>query len=204
MQLVQANRNPRPLATVQQFTFNTQAQKDSDMVLQFVAEHCQFDATLDNMLQDRLVCGIHDVKVPNLTFKKAFELSQSTEAVEKNARELSQKPKGPSFVGYHQSPQLNGPAPQSPCYRCGGKQHSAQDCRFKTAEYHNCRKKGHIGPHCERTNGDSHIRGLQLIQHPSQLQLIMSWMRHLLKKWKTAPMLCIMSQHTQQHQYLLQ
>ena len=180
------------------------------MVLQFVAEHCQFDATLDDMLQDRLVCGIHDVKVqcwllaePNLTFKKAFELSQSTEAVEKNARELSQKPKGPSFVGYHQSPRLNGPAPQSLCYRCGGKQHSAQDCRFKTAEYHNCRKKGHIGPHCERTNGDSHIRGLQLIQHPSQRQL-MSWMRHLLKKWKTAPMLCHMSQHTQQHQYLLQ
>ena len=33
-----------------------------------------------------------------------------------------------------------------------------------------------------KTNEDSHIRGLRLIQHPSQRQLITSWMRHLLKK----------------------
>ena len=117
----------------------------------------QFDATLDDMLRDRLVCGVRDVKVqrrlmaePNLTFKKAFELSQSAEAAEKNARELqaSQKPKGASLVGYHQSPRSKGPAPPTPCYRCGDKQHSAQDCRFKTAECHHCRKKGHTAKVC--------------------------------------------------------
>ena len=138
VQLVQAHRNnPLPSVTVQRFTFNTRAQKDSETVSHFVAElrqlseHCQFDATLDDMLQDRLVCGVRDVKVqiqllaePNLTFKKAFELSQSAEAAEKNARELqaSQKPKGASFVGYHQSPRSKGPAPPRPAKRYFGAQ----------------------------------------------------------------------------------
>ena len=82
--------------------------------------------------------------------RKPSELSQSAEAAEKNARELqaSPKPKGPSFVGYHQSPRSKGPLPPSPCYRCGDKQHSAQDRRFKSAECHHCRKKDHIAKVC--------------------------------------------------------
>ena len=69
--------------------------------LRQLSEPCQFDATVDDMLQDRLVRGVCcDVKVqcqllakPNLTFKKAFEFSQSAEAAEKNARELQASPK---------------------------------------------------------------------------------------------------------------
>ena len=110
VQLVQAHRNPPPSVTVQRFTISTRLQKDGETVSQFVAElrrlseHCAFDVSLDGMLRDRLVCSVRDTKVqhrllaePNLTFKKAFEICQSAEVAEKNARELqmSQKYKVP-------------------------------------------------------------------------------------------------------------
>ena len=72
--------------------------------LRRLSEHCAFDVSLDDMLRDRLVCGVCDTGVqrrllaePNLTFKKAFEICQSAEVAEKNARELqmSQKYKVP-------------------------------------------------------------------------------------------------------------
>ena len=90
----------------------------------------------------------------NLTFKKAIEICQSAEVTEKNARELqmSQRYKVPSLLGYHQLSRTKEPATPLPCYRCGGKQHSAQDCRFKTAECHHCRKKGHIAKVCRSKN----------------------------------------------------
>ena len=55
---------------------------------------------LDDMLRDRLVCGIKDSQVQrrllsetDITFMKAFELAQASEVAEKNARDLH-KPTG--------------------------------------------------------------------------------------------------------------
>ena len=107
---------PPPSVTIQRFTFNTRLQKDGETVSQFVAElrrlsqHCAFDVSLDDMLRDWLVCSVRNTRVQrrllaklNLTFKKAFEICQSAEVAEKNARELqmSQKYKVPPLLGYH-------------------------------------------------------------------------------------------------------
>ena len=131
VQLVQAHHNPSPSVTVKRFTFNTRSQKDGEMVLQFMTElhclsaRCAFDVSLDNMLRDRLVCGVRDTRVqrrllaqPNLTFKKAFEICQSTEVAEKNAREMqmSQKYKVSSLLGYHQLSCSKEPETPLSCY----------------------------------------------------------------------------------------
>ena len=69
VQLMQAHRNPPPSVTIQRFTFSTRSQKDGETVSQFVAElhrlleHCTFDISLDDMLRDRLVCGVRDNRV---------------------------------------------------------------------------------------------------------------------------------------------
>ena len=104
-------------------------EKDGETVAQFVAElrrlseHCAFQETLDDMLRDRLVCGIKDSRVQrrllsetDLTFKKAFKLSQASEVSEKNARDLH-KPTGAVHAIRTQQP----PKKNSPCYRCSGK-----------------------------------------------------------------------------------
>ena len=60
-----------------------------------LSEFCGFKGLLDDMLRDRLVCGIRDAKVqrqllaePDLKFKKALELSQAAEAAERDTEEL--------------------------------------------------------------------------------------------------------------------
>ncbi|KAL5480000.1 hypothetical protein EMCRGX_G023613 [Ephydatia muelleri] len=71
---------------------------EGENVAQFVAElrriaqHCEFGPALDDMLRDRLVCGLRDDKVQRrlladsqLTFAKAFEVAQASELAEQRA-----------------------------------------------------------------------------------------------------------------------
>ena len=71
---------------VQRCKFNARVRQPGESISTFcaelrsLAEHCNFeDAALENMLRDRLVCGIADramqqrlLSEPNLTFKKAI------------------------------------------------------------------------------------------------------------------------------------
>ena len=96
VELVHRHHNPKPSAIVQRFRFNICVRKQGQSVATFVAElrrlteHCKFGDVMDEMLRDRLVCGINDSRIqcrllaePSLTFKK--ELAQAFESAEKNA-----------------------------------------------------------------------------------------------------------------------
>ena len=64
--MVKKYYNPKPLVTVQRFKFNSHSSEKGENVATFVAElrhleiHCEFDDVLNDMLQDRLICGIND------------------------------------------------------------------------------------------------------------------------------------------------
>ena len=101
VKLVRDHYCPLPSVTAQRYNFNSRTQKEGETVSQFVAElrrlseHCDFKATLDDMLRDRIVCGVRNSSVQRrllaesgLTFKKAFELVQSAESAEKNVTEI--------------------------------------------------------------------------------------------------------------------
>ena len=66
--MVQAHYRPKQSAIGQRFTFNAQVQ-DRETFADFVAdlrrltEHCDFGAMLNNMLRDRIVCGIRDASL---------------------------------------------------------------------------------------------------------------------------------------------
>ena len=154
--LVQNHLTPAPSVIVQRYKFNSRSQKDGESVAQYVAqlrrlsEHCQFGDTLEDMLRDRVVCGIRDARVqrrlfsePSLTFKKAFELAQTAEVADQNTKNLQL----PQTAAVH-AVQLNKDAttPRN-CYRCGGK-HAAASCHFKDAVGKYCHKKGHIAKAC--------------------------------------------------------
>eukprot|EP00731_Ephydatia_muelleri_P001691 Em0001g1691a len=159
--------------------------QNGDNVATFVSElrqlamRCDFGASLEEMLRDRLVCGIKDEHIqrrllaePNLTFKKAQDIAQALESADRNTADLqqqvqaavpvhalkkSQKPKNDR--GYSTSTSKDtAPSRSSPtCYRCGGK-HLAPDCRHKESECHTCGKKGHISRVCRskgKTGGNS-------------------------------------------------
>ena len=60
-----------------------------------MTEHCEFGDTLEDMLRDRLVCGICNDSMqrrllaePKLTFKKAYELATAMESAARDAQDL--------------------------------------------------------------------------------------------------------------------
>ena len=97
---------PEPSAIVQRFKFNTRSQQPGETIAMFLAElrhlteHCEFGSTLEEMLRDRLVCGVRDIRIqrqllaePKLTLKRALDLALAIEAADKDA---SEKQKGDS------------------------------------------------------------------------------------------------------------
>lgn len=56
----------KPSVTVERFAFHKRGQRPEETVADFVvdlhwlSEHCEFGNTLQDMLGDRLVCGIRD------------------------------------------------------------------------------------------------------------------------------------------------
>ena len=67
--LVQNHFMPRQSDIVQRFKFNTHSQQPGETIAMFLAElrhlteHCEFGTTLDEMLRDRLVCDVHDIRI---------------------------------------------------------------------------------------------------------------------------------------------
>ena len=85
--------SPAPSVIMQRFKFNTRPRKESESVATYVAElkcrgeHCEFGENYNEMVRDRLVCGVNNLRIQNrllqestLTFTKAFEIAQSIEA----------------------------------------------------------------------------------------------------------------------------
>ena len=109
-----------------------------------LSEYCEFGTTLNQMLRDRLVCAVEELKIqrrllaePDLTLDKVFELALAAEAADKNAKDLQ-----PTM-----SSTVNRVQHKKSCYHCGDK-HSPADCKFRAAECHKCGKKGHIAHVC--------------------------------------------------------
>ncbi|CAC5400159.1 unnamed protein product [Mytilus coruscus] len=135
------HQNPKPSSVVQR-CINSKSRQPNESVSQFVAElrqiseYCDYKATLDDMLRDRLVCGIKEDRIqrrllaePGLTFKKAMEVATAMEMAAKNAHDLQvQEPKQVHKVTIR----------NEECYRCGGS-HNATDCKWKDAK---CYVKG--------------------------------------------------------------
>ena len=64
--------------------------------LRSLSENCGFGDTLEDMLRDRLVCGIRDDAIQkrllaehDLNFAKAIELAQSMETAAKKSKEVA-------------------------------------------------------------------------------------------------------------------
>lgn len=156
---------PKPSPIVKRFEFNTRVQKDGESVAEFVAalrkitEFCEYGSFLNDMLRDRLVCGIRDKKVQRrflqeskLTYKEAFDMALAAETADKDAKRLQAgygEEKPPVEVEVHQVSK-NAPRGESQantCYRCGGK-HQQQQCKFTDYTCHFCKKKGHLASVC--------------------------------------------------------
>ena len=102
VKLVGDHHSPKPSVIVERFRFNTRTRQQGESVANFIAKlqhltrYCEFGGVLNDMLCDRLVCGIENSHIqrrlfaePSLTFDKAVEISLAMEsAVQKTYRRL--------------------------------------------------------------------------------------------------------------------
>ena len=69
VKLAQAHYNPRPSQIVQRFKFNSRTQQAGESIASYdaelrrLSEHCGFGQSLDDMLRDRLVCGLAQARI---------------------------------------------------------------------------------------------------------------------------------------------
>ena len=101
MEVLKDHYNPLPSEIMQRFHFHSRAQKSGKKVatylaeLRGIAEHCNFGASLDDMLRDRLVVGINDAALqrrllsePRLNLKKATEIALAHETAIKDSKAI--------------------------------------------------------------------------------------------------------------------
>ena len=162
VKLLSDHFNPTPSEIVQRFKFHGRFRKEGESVATYVAElrslaeHCNYEATLESMLRDQLVWGIKDASIQKrllaeqkLTYTKAIELALGLEAAAQNVQTL----KDPSreAVRPPENRGVNTITPVSKsltCHRCGKAGHIAPKCRFKDTVCHQCGKKGHLKAVC--------------------------------------------------------
>ena len=116
-----------------------------------IAKFCEYGEVLNDMLRDRIACGIRSKRVQQrllqeseLTYDKALNIAQSAETAEKDAKRLQptpsvnepmtevedrpvhklqqRRPKSTKRGHDKQSP------PNEACHRCGGTGHSPTHC----------------------------------------------------------------------------
>lgn len=154
---------PKPSAVVQRFRFNTRVRAEGETVSNYVAslkslsEHCNFGAELENMLRDRIVCGINNSDIQtrlleqaDLTFDNAVQTALAMEAAKKDAVEIAQASSGNVFSTHRVSSGVGGVT----CYRCGDG-HLATKCKHVKTVCSYCRKRGHLAKVCNSKRKDS-------------------------------------------------
>ena len=171
--VLEQHYNPAPSEIVERFRFYCRTRKPGESVANFLAQlrslatRCNYGDSLENMLRDRLVCGINDDSIQkrllaerNLTYKRAVELARGLETADRNVKLL--KSGATSHIKretpLQDSPQVNRVASNKGstaviCYRCGIAGHTVEQCRYsKDIVCHGCRKAGHLQRACKGTN----------------------------------------------------
>ena len=123
--------NPKPSPIVQRFHFNSRSRSPNESVTVYVAAlrdlalKCDYGDQLQEMLRDRLVCGVNHKGIQrrllaetDLSYDRAYSLALAAEASERDAEALQstsvEKPAGTPVPVYYVSPRAPPAAtPQS-------------------------------------------------------------------------------------------
>ena len=151
---------PKPSAIVQRLKFNTRPQQLGETIAMFLAElrhlseHCEFGITLDEMLRDRLVSGVRDIRIQRpllaeskLTLKWALDLVLATEAADKNASEIQKADSQGGDPSVNKVDVKVNKGGEVNCSRCGGNQ-CPKGCHFKDVRCYCRGKVGHLARLC--------------------------------------------------------
>ena len=153
--------NPKPSPIIKRFEFNTRKQREGETVAEYVAarrkiaEYCEYPvAILNDLLRDRLVCGVYDKRLQQrflqeakLPYDEAVRKALAAETAIRDSKRLRQEnaqggerapleinDKPVHHVGsstkFQNKESVQSRPTDRECYRCGG-EHQASKCKFK-------------------------------------------------------------------------
>ena len=166
--LMKQHQNPTPNLIAERLKFHTRDRKQDESIAAYMAElrimteFCGYGEALEDMLRDRLVCGINDQRLQQwllgegskLNLKKALDISLGMESAIRHATAITshhqQQIKVESEINKVHAPNNRNPSqpfhrsndrsniPNSnECFHCGGR-HNAATCQFKHQECFFC------------------------------------------------------------------
>ena len=168
--------SPKPSEVVCRFKFHTRSRQPGESVAAFMselrrlAEHCNFNNYLTDMLRDRLVCGIADERVQRLlltekelTLEKAYQVCIAEEAASKDTsvlkgehvNKVSAQKKCYTGKRNHTKQQPENQDQKRVCFRCGDESHLANRCKHQNTRCNYCKKIGHLAKMCLKLKSKS-------------------------------------------------
>ena len=147
VETLQQHLSPKPLLIAERFRFRKRNHLEGEPVSTYLAElkkltlYCEFGASLNDALRDRLVCGLHNELIqkrllsePELTLTKATVTGHSKELQGSKESEVNKISNGNDNV-----PKVP-PKPRDHCYRCGGTTHQSSEYYFRNETCWKCGK----------------------------------------------------------------
>ena len=167
---------PPTSVTVARYRFFSCSRTHSESVQDFVARlrqlprDCKFESFLDEMIRDRLVCGVNSDPIQRrllaeaeLTLPQAIDLAVAMETAGQNLQELAGSTQPSSTAAAETSVHRVRSAPSASsrsswerrstskqtryegerCWRCLNRTHSESECQFKRKRCFQCSKYGH-------------------------------------------------------------
>ena len=167
------NCKPIQNITIERYCFSLRVQGKLETVNKYVTElkltskNCSFGNLEDQLLRDRVVCGIHSDKVrqhllqtDDLTLEKCLEICRAYEQTKKSVKILTDNPhvvvddlkkqrhkKSGHTKSYDDKHDHKDLRPQYTCNNCG-KQHAKRQCPAYDQKCRKCGKLNHFAKYC--------------------------------------------------------
>jgi len=175
--------SPDPSRILERYKFNRRDQLSEESIVDYVAnlkkmsEFCRFGASLDELLCDRLVCGVKDSVLRkrllaelDLTLKSAVNIAIAHEQALLSENTLMSGSKDGSsllMMGNKRTSEMKHAnsgkkilnIKKFSCFACGGFNHTKAVCKFRNYTCNRCKLVGHLAKVCKgKTVGDSRYK----------------------------------------------
>lgn len=159
---------PQKNLIFERFKFNSRKQNTGETIESFItdlhsiAEKCEFGQLKEELIRDRIVVGMSDVRVSEamqlkstLTLKTATEMARQAELTQHNNRVIRSAEETSTFNYVQNNRQILNVDNSKKCYFCNQFYHPRESCPAKTANCRKCGKTGHYQVACKSTTKPS-------------------------------------------------
>lgn len=165
VKLLQEFYDPAPLEIAEIFRFHRRKQEEGENIqdflksLQKLSIHCNFGNYLTTAIRNQFVFGLFSVQIQNrlletrnLTLDRAVEVAVAMELSARNTAEFHSQKEGNLLAFSSQSKENKNILQKSFCFRCGDKNHFANNCKKTNLLCSFCHRKGHLQKVCRKVS----------------------------------------------------